>query len=83
MNAAAIAAVASEAGAAETTWGLPGLCFAEAYAEGCAELSDLTGRLGASIGRHADGLRRCAATYAQADADIAAEFEQLAAEAGA
>jgi hypothetical protein len=81
-NAEAIATVASEAGAAEMTWGLPGLFFAEAYAEGCAELSNLTGQLGASIGRHADGLRQCAETYTQADADIAAEFEKLAAETG-
>jgi hypothetical protein len=79
-NAEAIAGVASEAGAAEMTWGLPGLFFAEAYVEGCAELSNLTALLGASIGGHADGLRQCAETYAQADADIAAEFEQLATE---
>jgi hypothetical protein len=81
-NAEAIAAVASEAGAAEMTWGLPGLFFAEAFTEGCAELSNLTGLLGTSIGRHADGLRECADSYAQADADIAAEFERLAAETG-
>ncbi len=79
-NAEAIASTAAEAGAAEMTWGLPGLFFAEAYAEGCAELSNLTGLLGTSIGRRADGLRRCAETYTQADADIAAEFERLAAE---
>ncbi|MFG3338469.1 hypothetical protein [Glycomyces sp. NPDC048151] len=79
-NAEAIATAASEAGAAEMTWGLPGLFFAEAYAEGCAELADLTGRLGASISRRADDLRQCAETYSQADADIAAEFERLAAE---
>lgn len=79
-NAEAIASAADEAGAAAMTWGLPGLFFAEAYAEGCAELSNLTGLLGTSIGRRADGLRRCAETYAQADADIAAEFERLAAE---
>jgi len=81
-NAEAIATVASEAGAAEMTWGLPGLFFAEAFTEGCAELSKLTGLLGTSIGRHADGLRQCAETYAQADADIAAEFARLAAETG-
>lgn len=81
-NAEAIASVASEAGAAEMTWGLPGLFFAEAFTEGCAELSSLTGLLGTSIGRHADGLRQCAETYAQADADIAAEFARLAAETG-
>jgi hypothetical protein len=79
-NAEAIASVASEAGAAELTWGLPGLFFAEAFTEGCAELANLTCLLGTSIGRHADGLRQCAETYAQADADIAAEFERLAAE---
>lgn len=79
-NAEAIASVASEAGAAEMTWGLPGLFFAKAYAEGCAELSNLTALLGASIGHHADGLRRCAETYSQADTDIAAEFEKLTAE---
>lgn len=82
-NAEAIASVAAQAGAAEMTWGLPGLFFAEAYAEGCAELSNLTGLLGSAIGRHAEGLRQCAETYSQADADIAAEFERLAAEAGA
>ncbi|GAA2166657.1 MULTISPECIES: hypothetical protein [Glycomyces] len=79
-NAEAIATAAGEAGTAEMTWGLPGLFFAEAFTEGCAELANLTGLLGASIGRHADGLRRCAETYAQTDADIAAEFERLAAE---
>jgi hypothetical protein len=79
-NAEAIASVAGEAGAAEMTWGLPGLFFAEAYAEGCAELSNLTNLLGESIGHHAEGLRQCAETYSRADADIAAEFEKLATE---
>jgi hypothetical protein len=74
---------AEEAGSAEMTWGLPGLCFAEVYAEGCTELANLTGLLGGTITRHADGLRQCADTYAQADADIAAEFDRLAAEIGA
>ncbi|MFC3492834.1 hypothetical protein [Glycomyces rhizosphaerae] len=82
-NAEAIAAVAGEAGAAEMTWGLTGLFFADAYVEGCTELSNLTGLLGSTIGRHAESLRQCAETYAQADADIAAEFERLAAETGA
>jgi hypothetical protein len=81
-NAEAIAAVAGEAGAAEMTWGLPGLFFADVYAEGCTELSNLTGLLGAAIGRHADGLRACAETYTQADSDIAAEFDKLAGEIG-
>lgn len=82
-NAEAIAAVAGEAGAAGMTWGLPGLVFAQAYIDGCAELADLTGRLGSTIGRHADGLRQCAENYAQVDADIAAEFARLVAETGA
>ncbi|WP_205324411.1 hypothetical protein [Glycomyces sp. YM15] len=77
-NAEAIAAVAGEAGAAAMTWGLPGLFFAEAYVEGCSELSNLTDLLGASIGHHAEGLRQCADAYAQSDADIAVEFERLA-----
>jgi hypothetical protein len=79
-NAEAIAAVAGEAGAAEMTWGLPGLFFAEAYVEGCSELSNLTNLLGASIGHRAEGLRQCADAYARSDADIAAEFERLTAD---
>jgi hypothetical protein len=81
-NAEVIASVAAEAGAAEMTWGLPGLFFAEAYTEGCAELSNLTGLLASAIGHHAEGLRQCAETYSQADADIAAEFERLATDIG-
>jgi hypothetical protein len=79
-NVEAIAAVATEAGAAEMTWGLPGVFFAGAYVEGCAELANLTGLLCASITGRADGLRQCADSYAQVDADIAAEFERLATE---
>lgn len=81
-NVEAIASVAAEAGAAGMTWGLPGLFFAEVYAEGCAELSNLTGLLASAIGHHAEGLRQCAETYSRADADIAAEFERLATELG-
>ncbi|MFG3339721.1 type VII secretion target [Glycomyces sp. NPDC048151] len=81
-NADAISTAASEAGAAEMTWGLTGFFFEQPYAEGCTTLVDQIDSLAEAIRGGASKLRDSADAYETADADSQSDFDGSAAEIG-
>jgi hypothetical protein len=81
-NADAISTAASEAGAAEMTWGLTGFFFEQPYAEGCTTLIEQIDSLAEAIRGGASKLRDSADAYETADADSQGDLEGSASEIG-
>lgn len=81
-NADAISATASEAGAAEMTWGLTGFFFEQPYIEGCTTLVEQIDSLTEAIRGGAAKLRESADTYEQADAETQSDLDGSAAAIG-
>lgn len=76
-NVDSIQSVASDAAAAEMTWGVPGIWFADRYREAGEELAEIIGNISASHTASATSLRDCATDYSEADGDSASEFGNL------
>jgi hypothetical protein len=76
-NVDSIQSVASEAAAAEMTWGVPGIWFADRYREAGEELAEIIGNISGAHTASATSLRECASDYASADEDSASEFGNL------
>lgn len=76
-NADSIQSTASGAAAAEMTWGVPGIWFADRYREAGEELAEIIGNISASHTASATSLRDCATDYTQTDEDSASEFGNL------
>ncbi|MDA1361537.1 hypothetical protein O1R50_18055 [Glycomyces luteolus] len=73
---------ASEAGAAEMTWGMTGFFFEQPYAEGCTTLVEQIDSLAEAIRGGASKLRDSADSYELADADSQSDLDGAAAEIG-
>lgn len=79
-NADAIQSVAAGAAAAEMTWGVPGIWFADRYRQAGEELTEIIGNISGAHTSSAESLRGCADDYVQADDDSASEFGNLSGE---
>ncbi|WP_026928594.1 type VII secretion target [Glycomyces tenuis] len=76
-NVDSIQSVASDAAAAEMTWGVPGIWFADRYRQAGEELAEIIGNISSSHTSSATSLRDCADDYSGADEDSASEFGNL------